>query len=786
MPANPTHRRLARAALLATGLASVLLPGLVGAHSQRVPIAGKTLQIETRGNAANHKLILKAKDAVHIVPAHDPAEAGSAIFFRWTGLNAGRSALATLDADLWSGSASNYLYKDAAGSAGGIQKVQLKPGNLGIQAKGFTWDLPGAVDAVQVFLRIEDEWMCAEFGGTITSDGTGLVFKAKNAPTPAECPDQVCGNGVVEVGEVCDDGNLIDFDPCANDCTANDCSGASFDNTWDAVHEKIFVGGGCSTSICHGSSGAGGLNLATPASAYDAIVNHASSISAFDRIEPGEEDLSFLYLKLSAATLGTPAPGSLAGSPMPAGGLPPVSSSLLEGLRRWIRDGAPKIGTVDGTQDLFGACFPPATPNKIPALTPPAVGDGFQFYAPPWPVPAGTENEVCYSTYYDLAQSPGGIPAGAEVPCPGYMGGSTRACVRVDSSMLAQDPQSHHSIIHAYVGAYPWSNSGFGTWTCKGGNLAGTACNPTRIGVSAVLGGADCGSRAACAGTISRSLACVGYGPPDYGIDTAGAGTPSAPSIGGAQEPISTRDYPSGVFTTIPKAGVIVWNSHAFNLTETDTTMEQYLNFNFAETADNLQVSSIFDSSDIFAMFVPPFTQQEICSTYRLPKYANLFQLGSHVHKRGIRWRTWLPPNTECASVATCSPNLTTANYLSTVYNDPVELEFDPALYYPGNIESRVLKFCSLFDNGFTDPSTVKRRSTSPNAILNIGGPCALNETRCIGGPRHNTLCNGVDATCDSSAGAGDGDCDACPLRGGTTTEDEMFIQLGGYYVNQH
>ena len=46
-------------------------------------------------------------------------------------------------------------------------------------------------------------------------------------------------------------------------------------------------------------------------------------------------------------------------------------------------------------------------------------------------------------------------------------------------------------------------------------------------------------------------------------------------------------------------------------------------------------------------------------------------------------------------------------------------------------------------------------------------------------------LCNGTDdhATCDSSPGAGDGLCDACTVNGGVTTEDEMFLILGAYYM---
>ena len=37
--------------------------------------------------------------------------------------------------------------------------------------------------------------------------------------------------------------------------------------------------------------------------------------------------------------------------------------------------------------------------------------------------------------------------------------------------------------------------------------------------------------------------------------------------------------------------------------------------------------------------------------------------------------------------------------------------------------------------------------------------------------------CNGNDAVCDS------GVCDACPVRGGVTTGDEMLILIGTYFV---
>jgi hypothetical protein len=81
----------------------------------------------------------------------------------------------------------------------------------------------------------------------------------------------------------------------------------------------------------------------------------------------------------------------------------------------------------------------------------------------------------------------------------------------------------------------------------------------------------------------------------------------------------------------------------------------------------------------------------------------------------------------------------------------------------------------------------VKRRSTSPATPDGYpGGPCA-ETTGCIEG-RPTEACSGAtpaerDASCDSRAGAGDGFRDACPLVGGVTSDDEMFILLGSYFL---
>jgi hypothetical protein len=126
--------------------------------------------------------------------------------------------------------------------------------------------------------------------------------------------------------------------------------------------------------------------------------------------------------------------------------------------------------------------------------------------------------------------------------------------------------------------------------------------------------------------------------------------------------------------------------------------------------------------------------------------------------------------------------------YLSLVYNDPVVLRLEPEMVMSGRGQDRWLTYCALYDNGYSDTDQVKRRSTSPPPpfpIPNIGGPCAT-PTGCteglVGEPCVGRSPAERNRSCDSEQG-GDGVCDACTLKGGVTTEDEMFILMGQYYL---
>jgi hypothetical protein len=120
--------------------------------------------------------------------------------------------------------------------------------------------------------------------------------------------------------------------------------------------------------------------------------------------------------------------------------------------------------------------------------------------------------------------------------------------------------------------------------------------------------------------------------------------------------------------------------------------------------------------------------------------------------------------------------------YVSFTYVDPIVLSLKPGLSLGGSTSvdaERTLTYCALYDNGFTNPSEVKRNSRVPAN----GAPC--QPTHCAEG-RIGEACAGDtaesrDRSCDSSTGADDGFCDACTAAFGVSTEDEMFVLLGSY-----
>lgn len=633
---------------------------------------------------------------------------------------------------------------------------------------------------------------------------------------------------------------------CApNRAPAGECS-QQFDSTFELIQKRIFETHSCATYPCHDNGAAGGLVL-LPEVAYDNLVDQpVQSVPrelypGLRRVTPGAKGNSLLWLNLAAATLPDIWHAPL--RPMPLS-LPPLTEDELEVVQLWIEHGAPRDGVVDGTSDLLGACLPLPGPIHAPPLPPPAAGVGVQIRAPQQLLPPSSEREVCFVSYYDLTDQ---VPAEFRGP-----GGDTFRYKRVEAR---QDPVSHHAVVFVYDGRAGIGDRRWGQFSCRGGDLAGQPCEPADLN--------SCGS-GICASDPVQSVGCNGFGPGDASIGTGETSLFSTMA--------SAVDSVDGVYAEAPLKGILVWNSHAFNLFDQGTTLDIWINFEFAAPAEQIfPLVRFVDIDSIFKMQPPPFGADEVCSHHVLPRNAKLLDLTSHTHKRGKRFRVYegqfacnggpnsgqpceplgpepgfpvkdLCSGAPCISVkppsagdcdgdlsikvdeviATVSVALGTQPpsfcpradgdrsgvvtvdeivsavssaltpeirdvedsflYVTYTYADPLVLQFHPPLELGGATSvaaERTLTFCALYDNGFTEPSEVKRASTSPeNGFFCLPTHCAEGRVgeECVGGPQLER-----DQSCDSRAGAGDGRCDACRAGFGVTTDDEMFVLIGSY-----
>jgi cysteine-rich repeat protein len=809
-------------------------------------LAGKKLVVRSKGKPNGPKLEFETERGQQPLAGLDPT-AGFTVLVTGGGGAGHRSAFAALDPAFWKpiGKASaprGWRYKDNAGSHGGIRRARLENGRLRIVGKGEDFGfVPDGSDAeMWVHVGVGNTRYCAQFGaGTIEENSDGF-FKARGAASPSSCPEAVCGNNFQEVGEGCDDGDLVPDDGCANDCTVSECEGEAFASTFEAIQKKVIDDYGCSTSICHGQSDhESGLYLKSSDDPiglaqvlqdnYDALLTAVPQTDEnFEHfVEMGDSKTSLFWAALykDAFCVGNPSPppecdaipGTVSG--MPEGGTLPTE--YVEAIDLWLRGGAPFDLVVAGTADKLASCLPPADPLKIEPPPAPGAGNGVQLVSSAWDLPQDSENEVCFPIYYDFTGT-NLVPEDQQITCPFDSGPLNMAagnkCFRWHKQLLLQDPQSHHSIIHLYIGddAPDPLDPVWGPWTYKldefsdddPSKVNGASCDPLALDP-------EKGQNAGCSAEPKRSAACIAnFGPDDFNSGGFGGGGNNAPQFSGSQETHYEQELADGVYAVLPMKGLVVFNSHAFNLTPGDTTMNQYLNLHLAGPNDLLyRANQIFDADDIFIQDVPPFETREYCAAFTIPEGGNLFWLSSHTHRHGVRWRTWGPPNDQCTSGAACVPVCDPGSpgcscdpgdvcappgpagddrlmYYSSVYNDPVQLAVDPPLVFSGNGDARRFLFCGLYDNGSTPESpSVKRQSTSPIPPLPIGGPCGDGVKACINPnspAKQGQLCGletDPDRFCDSTPGAIDGLCDACPLTGGFTTEDEMFILLGNFFV---
>lgn len=66
-----------------------------------------------------------------------------------------------------------------------------------------------------------------QFTPAATATTTATPTVAAPTPTATATPDLACGNGTIDEGETCDDGNRVDGDSCPSDCRIESCEPTS-------------------------------------------------------------------------------------------------------------------------------------------------------------------------------------------------------------------------------------------------------------------------------------------------------------------------------------------------------------------------------------------------------------------------------------------------------------------------------------------------------------------------------------------------------------------------------
>jgi cysteine-rich repeat protein len=304
-----------------------------------------------------------------------------------------------------------------------------------------------------------------EFLGRIAAQAgcmVGFVY-VQDAVT---CPAPVCGNGMQERGEECDDGNDFDGDGCRADCVATACD--AFGTTFELIQRAIFENHGCTNDACHGNAQSGGLDLRA-ASSYAQLIDVPSSIDpSRKRIEPGDPQRSLLYLKLASKTLPDQYDSEELGigTPMPLGNVPGLTQDELEAVRLWIFAAASKDGSVPSVGDLLNACLPEPEPLEIRPLDPPPANEGIQLQMPPWIVRAHSEHvapRAATTTSPIRCRPTCAATATPSATTPNSCGGIRSATT--SSSTCTPAPRSR--------------GSAWGGFHCDGGAPDGQTCDPT-------------------------------------------------------------------------------------------------------------------------------------------------------------------------------------------------------------------------------------------------------------------------------------------------------------------
>ncbi|MCC6765215.1 MAG: DUF4215 domain-containing protein [Deltaproteobacteria bacterium] len=223
--------------LLGATLAAGLLLASV-ADAQTTLVGGRTLNVKAKPGKPPSTSIGFVKDPELYALTNPLCPATSAL--RLSSSSQVKTEI-SLPCANWAIAGGGFAYKDKLGAAGGVQRITYKGGKLAIKMKGAALSpLTGPVDFAEVRLRIGDTRYCGRFTTFKANEASRIGGKG---PTVACQP--ICGDGIVDPNEVCDDGDLQSGDGCDANCTPTACGNGVTSGTEVCDDGNIAPGDGC-------------------------------------------------------------------------------------------------------------------------------------------------------------------------------------------------------------------------------------------------------------------------------------------------------------------------------------------------------------------------------------------------------------------------------------------------------------------------------------------------------------------------------------------------------------
>ena len=156
----------------------------------------------------------------------------------------------TLDCTKWKVSGSSFRYSDKPTGTGSVRRVTYRLGTLVVTLQGAPYSagpVTGPVDFLETRLTIGTTDYCGRWDGPPGKIVKNALNRVTIAGPTAAC-QQLCGNGIVEAPEICDDGNTINGDGCDANCKPTGCGNGIVTAPETCDDGNTVSGDGCSAT----------------------------------------------------------------------------------------------------------------------------------------------------------------------------------------------------------------------------------------------------------------------------------------------------------------------------------------------------------------------------------------------------------------------------------------------------------------------------------------------------------------------------------------------------------